>query len=257
MKTINLIFLTILMSACTLSTSKHELYVIGHRGAMGYETENTLASIDKAVELGVPMIEIDVFKIASGELVVFHDDEVDKLTDGSGPIEAMNLEEVKALTLEGGHRIPTLIDVLDTLNARTSLNIELKGSNTADDSVRIVREYIESQRYTLDQFVFSSFKWGELERVRELDKSFDIAVLTGEDPPGEDPLDAISIAEELNAIAINPWFKRVTAENVQAIHDAGFKVFTYTVNELEDIALMRSYKVDGIFCNYPDRALAQ
>jgi glycerophosphoryl diester phosphodiesterase len=100
--------------------------------------------------------------------------------------------------------------------------------------------------------VFSSFKWRELERVREIDKSFDIAVLTG-----EDPLDAITIAQELNAIAINPWFKRVTAENVQAIHDAGFKVFTYTVNELEDIALMRSYKVDGIFCNYPDRALAQ
>jgi len=252
MKTINLIFLTLLMSACTLSTSEPELYVIGHRGAMGYETENTLASIDKAVELGVPMIEIDVFKIASGDLVVFHDDEVDKLTDGSGPIEAMNLEQVKALTLEGGHRIPTLIEVLDTLDARTSLNIELKGSNTADDSVRIVREYIESQRYTPDQFVFSSFKWRELERVRELDKSLDIAVLTG-----EDPLDAITIAQEFNAIAINPWFKRVTAENVQAIHDAGFKVFTYTVNELEDIALMRSYKVDGIFCNYPDRALAQ
>jgi glycerophosphoryl diester phosphodiesterase len=193
-----------------------------------------------------------VFKIASGELVVFHDDEVDKLTDGSGPIEAKNLEEVKALTLEGGHRIPTLIEVLDTLDKRTSLNIELKGSNTADDSVRIVRAYIAQQGYTSDQFVFSSFKWEELDRVRELEEQFDIAVLTG-----EDPLDALSKAQELNAIAINPWYKRVTAENVQAIHEAGFKVFTYTVNEPEDIALMREYKVDGIFCNYPDRALAQ
>jgi glycerophosphoryl diester phosphodiesterase len=250
MKTFKLILLTLLMSACTSSVS--ELYVIGHRGAMGYETENTLASIEKAVELGVPMIEIDVFKIASGELVVFHDDEVDKLTDGIGPIEAKNLEEVKALTLEGGHRIPTLIEVLDALDKRTSLNIELKGSNTADDSVRIVRAYIAEYGYNADQFVFSSFKWEELDRVRELDEQFDIAVLTG-----EDPLDAISKAQELNAIAINPWYKRVTAENVQAIHEAGFKVFTYTVNEPEDIALMREYKVDGIFCNYPDRALAQ
>jgi len=240
------------MSACTQTPKPHELIVIGHRGAMGYETENTLASVEKAVELGVPMIEIDVFKIASGELVVFHDDLVDKLTDGAGPIEELTLEQVKALTLEGNHQIPTLEEVLDTLNKRTALNIELKGANTADDSVRIVRQYIAEKGYTAQDFVFSSFRWPELYRVQELEPDFDIAVLTG-----EDPLDAIETAKVLKAVAINPWYKRVTAENVAAIHEAGFKVFTYTVNEVEDIALMRSYKVDGIFCNYPDRALAQ
>lgn len=242
----------LIMSACTQTPKPHELIVIGHRGAMGYETENTLASVEKAVELGVPMIEIDVFKIASGELVVFHDDLVDKLTDGSGPIEELTLEQVKALTLEGNHQIPTLEEVLDTLDKRTDLNIELKGANTADDSVRIVRQYIAEKGYTAQDFVFSSFRWPELYRVRELEPDFDIAVLTG-----EDPLDAIETAKVLKAVAINPWYKRVTAENVAAIHEAGFKVFTYTVNEVEDIALMRSYKVDGIFCNYPDRALAQ
>lgn len=242
----------LIMSACTQTPKSHELFVIGHRGAMGYETENTLASVEKAVELGVPMIEIDVFKIASGELVVFHDDLVDKLTDGVGPIEEMTLEQVKALTLEGNHQIPTLEEVLDTLDKRTALNIELKGANTADDSVRIVRQYMAEKGYTAQDFVFSSFRWPELYRVRELEPDFDIAVLTG-----DDPLDAIETAEALKAVAINPWYKRVTAENVAAIHEAGFKVFTYTVNEVEDIALMRSYKVDGIFCNYPDRALAQ
>ena len=242
----------LIMSACTQTPKPQELFVIGHRGAMGYETENTLASVEKAVELGVPMIEIDVFKIASGELVVFHDDLVDKLTDGSGPIEELTLEQVKALTLEGNHQIPTLEEVLDALDKRTALNIELKGANTAGDSVRIVRQYISEKGYTEQDFVFSSFRWPELYRVRELAPDFDIAVLTG-----DDPLDAIETAKALKAVAINPWYKRVTAENVAAIHEAGFKVFTYTVNEAEDIALMRSYKVDGIFCNYPDRALAQ
>ena len=56
--------------------------IIGHRGAMGYETENTIASVEKALELGVDMIEIDVFRIASGEIVVFHDDRVERLTHG-------------------------------------------------------------------------------------------------------------------------------------------------------------------------------
>ncbi|MDA0950430.1 MAG: glycerophosphodiester phosphodiesterase family protein, partial [Bacteroidetes bacterium] len=173
-------------------------------------------------------------------------------TDGSGPIEELTLEQVKALTLEGNHQIPTLEEVLDALDKRIALNIELKGANTADDSVRIVRQYMAEKGYTAQDFVFSSFRWPELYRVRELEPDFDIAVLTG-----EDPLDAIETAKALKAVAINPWYKRVTAENVAAIHEAGFKVFTYTVNEAEDIALMRSYKVDGIFCNYPDRALAQ
>jgi len=138
------------------------------------------------------------------------------------------------------------------LDKRSALNIELKGANTADDSVRIVRQYMAEKGYSAQDFVFSSFRWPELYRVRELAPDFDIAVLTG-----DDPLEAIDTAKELKAVAINPWYKNVTAENVTAIHEAGFKVFAYTVNELEDIALMRSYKVDGIFCNYPDRALTQ
>ncbi|NES84134.1 MAG: glycerophosphodiester phosphodiesterase, partial [Moorea sp. SIO2B7] len=60
---------------------------------------------------------------------------------------------------------------------------------------------------------------------------------------------------ELNAVAVNPWFKTLTAENVKAIQSAGFKVYTYTVNEPEDIARMREFGVDGIFINYPERAM--
>ena len=65
----------------------------------------------------------------------------------------------------------------------------------------------------------------------------------------------ISMAEKLGAIAINPWYKNLTQEAVEAIHEKGFKVYTYTVNEAKDIAQMKAMGVDGIFCNYPDRAL--
>src|SRR6056297_2311342 len=81
--------------------------VIGHRGAMGHETENTLASVQKAMDMGVDMIEIDVFQIKSGEIVVFHDNTVDRLTNGKGGIEGYTLSELKNLKLEGGHSIPT------------------------------------------------------------------------------------------------------------------------------------------------------
>ena len=78
--------------------------VIGHRGAMGHETENTLASIQKALDLGVDAIEIDVFQITSGETVVFHDERVDRLTNGAGRIEEYNLSDMKKLRLDGGRR---------------------------------------------------------------------------------------------------------------------------------------------------------
>src|SRR5690554_3285334 len=78
--------------------------VIGHRGAMGHETENTLASVQKALDLGVDMLEIDVFKIRSGEMVVFHDDTVDRLTDGTGKIESYNYSDLQELNLKGNHK---------------------------------------------------------------------------------------------------------------------------------------------------------
>jgi len=70
----------------------------------------------------------------------------------------------------------------------------------------------------------------------------------------EDPLEAIPVAKELNAVAINPWFKKLTQEQVKAIQAEGFLVYTYTVNEPEDIQRMKEWEVDGVFTNFPDRA---
>jgi len=84
------------------------------------------------MELGVDMIEIDVFKIKSGEIAVFHDDRLERLTNGGGRIEEYDIVELKMLKLEGNHRIPQLQDVLKEIDHKVRLNIELKGANTAD-----------------------------------------------------------------------------------------------------------------------------
>jgi glycerophosphoryl diester phosphodiesterase len=157
---------------------------------------------------------------------------------------------VLALTLQGGHKIPKLQDILKAVDGQISLNIELKGANTAAKVNQIINYYSLHQGWNLDQFVISSFRWDELEKMRELNPEVAIAVLTE-----KDPLNAISMAEKLGAIAINPCYKNLTQETVDAIHQKGFKVYTYTVNEAEDIAKMKAMGVDGIFCNYPDRAL--
>ena len=219
--------------------SSDNFLVIGHRGAMGYVTENTIASVEKAIDLGVSIVEIDVFRIRSGEVVVFHDDRVDDLTNGAGEIEDLYITEVLALTLQGGHKIPKLQDILKAVDGQISLNIELKGANTAAKVNQIINYYSLQQSWNLDQFVISSFRWDELEKMRKLNPEVAIAVLTE-----KDPLDAICMAHKLGAIAINPWYKNLTQEAVDAIHAKGFKVYTYTVNEVEDIAQMKAMGVD-------------
>lgn len=222
--------------------------VIGHRGAMGHETENTLASVQKALDLGVDMIEIDVFNVQSGETVVFHDDTVDRLSNAGGRIEEYNYFTLKRLTLDGNHKIPLLQDVLKLIDHKVRLNIELKGAGTTDRVNFITNYYIEKQGWTLDDFLISSFKWDELREMRKINPDIPIAILTE-----EDPVDAIVIAKELNAEAINPNFQMLTEENSAKIKDSGFKIYTWTVNEPEDIMAMKNLGIDGIISNYPER----
>ncbi|MEN1784042.1 MAG: glycerophosphodiester phosphodiesterase [Bacteroidota bacterium] len=229
---------------------KQKPLVIGHRGAMGYETENTLASVRKAMELGVDMIEIDVFKIKSGEIMVFHDERLERLGNAGGKIEEYNIFDLKRVVLDGNHTIPMLQDVLKVIDNKVALNIELKGANTAGRVAFITDYYVRERGWDLKNFVISSFKPEELRKMREINPDIAIAVLT----ESEDPLTAIPLAKEVKAFAINPWYKTLTAENVGKLKEAGFKVYTYTVNEPEEIEQVTALGVDGIFTNYPDRA---
>ncbi|WP_228027857.1 glycerophosphodiester phosphodiesterase [Costertonia aggregata] len=222
--------------------------VIGHRGAMGHETENSLASVQKALDLGVDMIEIDVFKIDSGEIMVFHDAKVDRLTNGGGNIEEYNFFDLSQLQLDGGHKIPTLQDVLKLIDNKVVLNIELKGANTAETVNHIINYYIKEKDWSLNNFLISSFNWDELKQMRSLNKAVPIAVLTE-----EEPVDAIAIAKELNAEAINPNFKNLNRDNTIKIKEVGLKIYPWTVNEPQDILKMKRLGVNGIITNYPER----
>lgn len=244
-KIIILVLVTLLFQNC--SKMEKKLVKIGHRGAMGHETENTIASVKKALELNVDMIEIDVFQIKSGELVVFHDEILDSLTDTSGRIEDFTLEELQKVVVKGNHQIPTLDEVIETVDRLVILNIELKGKNTAKPTFLLLEKWYQ-KGWTKDDFVISSFLWNELETFRKLDSEIPIAVLTE-----ENPTDALVMGKKLKAVAINPWWKKLTKENVELIQEEGFKIYTYTVNEPDDIKMVTELGVDGIFCNFPER----
>lgn len=245
MKIFRILVSLIMLTSCM---QEKKPLVIGHRGAMGHETENTLASIQKALDLGVDMIEIDVFNVASGDTMVFHDETLDRLSNAGGKIEEWTYYELRKVILDGGHKIPRLQDVLKLIDNRVRLNIELKGAGTVNRVNFITDYYIKERGWTLDNFLISSFKWDELREMRKVNASIPIAILTS-----DDPLDAISIAKELNAEAINPNYRKLTAKNNSAIKKAGFKIYPWTVNDPQDIMAMKRLGVDGIITNFPER----
>ena len=198
----HLIFLFTITGTMILScTPKQNPLVIGHRGARGHLAENTLPSIAKAIELGVDGIEIDIFKCASGELVVFHDQTLEKLTNSKGYIEQLTLDSIRKIDVLNGYTIPTLEEVLDLINGRVFLNIELKGTQTALLTNEIILSYFERKEWDLSKILISSFNWEELEIFYSVNSEVSIAILTE-----DDPLDAIPIAKQLNAVAINPEY---------------------------------------------------
>ncbi|WP_338356503.1 glycerophosphodiester phosphodiesterase [Yeosuana marina] len=221
---------------------------MGHRGAKAYVAENTIASIQKALDFGVDCIEIDVHVCASGELVVFHDFTLDRMTNGTGEIGKRTLSELKALQVDGHFKIPTLEEVLDVINKTCLLNIELKGRYTAEKTVEVIERYINQKDWKYSDFLVSSFQHHELEDVLKINKKIPLAVLTK-----ASVFEALEFAETINAVAIHPNFALLTKENVKRAQSKGFKVNTWTVNDDETILRMKDYGVDGIISDYPDR----
>ncbi|MBA22030.1 MAG: glycerophosphodiester phosphodiesterase [Flavobacteriales bacterium] len=233
-------------SSCAKKDSK--ILTIGHRGAKGHVAENTIASIQKAMDLNVDAIEIDIFKCATGELVVFHDQTLEKLTDGKGFIEQMSLDSIKQFRVLGKEPIPTLNEVMDLIDGRVQLNIELKGAQTAELTSKLINTYFEKANWDSKDVFISSFNWDELELFYKVNKEVAIAVLTE-----DDPLDAIPVAKTLDAFAINPDYQTLSPQNIKKIHKAGLKIYPWTVNEPENIARMVEFGVDGIITDFPER----
>ncbi|MDD4358358.1 MAG: glycerophosphodiester phosphodiesterase family protein [Candidatus Pacebacteria bacterium] len=222
------------------------MIVIGHRGARGIRPENTLSSFKEALKY-VKAVELDVYICKTGEVVVIHDDTVDRTTNGHGRVEEMTFEDLKKLDQGMGERIPTLREVLDLINKRAIVSIELKGKGTASAIKDIISEYL-SKGWKEENFAVSSFDHEELEKFHHLCHSIRTGVLIEDDES-----DYIGIAKRINAFSINPPLKMVDEGFIKRVHESGFKVFVWTVNEKKDAERLKQFGVDGIITDYPNK----
>lgn len=229
-----------------------------HRGASAYAPENTMEAFKLAVEMGADGIELDVHLSKDGELIVAHDEKVDRICEGSGRIMDMTAAQLKSLRVSKpmlgfeDARIPTLREVMALLSpTRMWLNIELKTNVYAYEGIEqkcidLAREYGMEKRV-----LFSSFNHHSLLRVKAIDPSFLCGILY--DNIMVRPWD---YAKALGFDALHPHFSELKVPGeIEDSHQAGIMINAWTLNSEEELKNVAATALDGIITDYPDRAL--
>ncbi|QDE32552.1 glycerophosphodiester phosphodiesterase [Shewanella polaris] len=228
------------------------MLVFAHRGASGYEPENTLVAMDKALDLGVNAIELDVHCVED-ELVVFHDRRLEGKSTGTGLIHLTTKAKLAQYTI-GGQAIPTLWQVLERVSTKSkglcTVNIELKGIGCVQSFISLYPQALKLLHFTPEQLLISSFNHPDLAQIkRALPRAVISPLISGI------PLDLAQIVTTLNAYSINLDVSFVNQAIVDDAHQRGGKVFVFTVDNADDIKALKTMGVDGIFSNYPDKAM--
>ena len=215
---------------------------ISHRGASAYEPENTLRAIGRALEYAVDMVEIDVRQTRDGQIVVIHDETLERTTNGRGYVHQMSFSELRKLDAGKGERIPTLKEVIDLVNGRVGLVVELKDPRTADKVAEILAE-----NNIVDQTLVTSFIHSAVKRIKELNPRFKTGVIFR-----SAPIKPSQLALDANADALFPYYKYVTTQMVEDAHGNHLTVDVWTVDNREEIEYYVRMGVDGGVTNKPD-----
>jgi len=209
---------------------------VAHRGEPLGNRENTLPAFASAMALGADMVEIDVRRTRDGEVVVLHDQTLQRLWGVDASVGDLDLAEVATIG-EGDVRIPTVREVL------AAVPVPLMVDFTRREVVPGALEAVLEAR-ALDRSLFVTGNVEALRLLRGLSTGARIGLTWVE--TSSPPLDLL---EELGAEYWNPMFGLVTPEGVAAVHDAGRKVSTWTVDEAEDMARVVGAGVDAVVSN--------
>jgi glycerophosphoryl diester phosphodiesterase len=233
--------------------------IFGHRGACALAPENTIASFKLAVEHGADFIELDAKLSSDGEVMVIHDQTVDRTTNGTGRVNQLTLAQLKALDAGSkfnkkfaGEKIPTLDEVFKTVGKQIFVNVELTNyTSKNDDLVKKVVAVVKANKME-DRVLFSSFLPRNLVKAHELLPQAPVAILCLEAIPG---IFSRSFAlMKISPNIVHPFLMDVNSRSVTKEHKRGRRVHAWTVNADADIRRMVKVGVDGIFTDDPLKA---
>lgn len=214
---------------------------IGHRGAKAYEPENTLRSFQAAMSLGVDAVELDVRKTKDNKLVVMHNADVNKTTNGEGSVSDLTLEQIKKLKTDKDEKIPTFSEALDFIGEQVKIIVELKETGYEEQVLDLIK------KKALDKnVIIISFHENALQKIRELNDKVEIGLIYVRHK------NPIQSALDLKAQYLLPLYRFTHSANVKKAHENGLKVIVWTINHKEEVSEYKKKGVDGIASDKPD-----
>ena len=230
---------------------KQETLVVAHRGASGHAPENTLSSMAKAIEMKADFSELDVQETKDGKIILLHDKTLERTGKQDLNIWELNYDDLKDIEVGEwfaeefkGEPIPTLEEVIKLVRGKMKLNIELKTNKHEKMLAERTLQVVIDNNF-LDQVVFTSFKFDEIRKIREINKEAKVGYIFSKMPKDIDVF-----AEDVHMLSVGK--RLVDEEFMSKAKAAGKEVAVWTVNEEEDMKKMIALGVDAIITNYPD-----
>ena len=229
---------------------------VAHRGSSGSYPENTRIALEKAIESGVDMIEVDCQLSKDGQVVVIHDGRLDRTAGVKGYVRGKTLKQLKRLDIGAwfdksfaGERILTLEEAMEIAHDKVELNAELKPAIHGPLGIELKILFILSHYGYLDRSILSSFDYRALRRVRELGPEARIGVLYG----AESKENPFQLAREIGAYSLHIQKELATPPLLEKAAQIGVKTLVWTVNEVREMEKFLASGVDGIISDFPEK----
>jgi glycerophosphoryl diester phosphodiesterase len=221
------------------------IWNVAHRGASADAPENTVAAARLAIEQGADVVEADVRLTADGVAVLMHDADVDRTTDGTGPLRALSLEQVKALDAGRGERVPTVDELLAATGGAVRVNLDIKEAGAAEAALAAVRQAGQLGCVTFISFLPEVWDWvaehsPESPVVHLVDSAKALAGLAMVDGGSRAVAAGVGVPSDL-----------VTAGVVERMHRLGAGVFAWTVDDQSEMRRLIELGVNGVVTNRP------
>ncbi|WP_226666586.1 glycerophosphodiester phosphodiesterase [Metabacillus litoralis] len=240
--------------------NKNKLLVVAHRGAAGYAPENTMAAFYKAKELKSDYIELDIQLTKDGQIVVIHDEKVDRTTNGIGEVKNFTYSELEKLDAGEwfhqkfkGEKVPTLKQVLLDFYGKIGILIEIKHPSIypgiEQKLTKLIKEVI-GEELEETQIIVQSFDFELLQRLNKISPSIPLGLLVKYRVHG---ISKAQLKDWTSVVKyINPNKSLITKKLVKKVHSYHVKVIPYTVKDKKTIKGLVNAGVDGIVTDYPD-----
>jgi glycerophosphoryl diester phosphodiesterase len=215
--------------------------IMGHRGARNEVSENTLKSIQTALDAGVESIEIDIHLSKDGKMIVIHDDSLDRTTDGKGLVLDHTLAEIKSLSAGEGELVPELFEVIRLIADKAILFIEIKADHCEEKLVGLL-----TQEKNLELFIVKSFNHRYLKKIKELNPKIKTAALIH-----ALPIDPAHLVKACHGDILSISLGFLDKELVKLCHREKIEVCAWNCNDIKDLKRIIETGVDYLGTDIP------